>query len=152
MSFICHIHNYTEYNQQWNVLSAFNPSKCTHLEQWAADTAAPGEHLGVRCLAQGSQLSRGQFLLEPRFEPTTLGYKSDALSLQPQLPPGPGWCDGSHIAPESPPHTSLLMERRQSDETNRCMGIIRRPWWSKANGRIWPGSRGYTSALFRMTS
>ncbi len=43
MSFICHIHNYTEYNQQWNVLSAFNPSKCTHLEQWAADTAAPGE-------------------------------------------------------------------------------------------------------------
>ncbi len=25
--FICHIHNYTEYNQQWNVFSAFNPSK-----------------------------------------------------------------------------------------------------------------------------
>ncbi len=35
---ICHIHihNYTEYNQQWNVFSAFNPSKWTHthLEQW----------------------------------------------------------------------------------------------------------------------
>ncbi len=45
MSFICHIHNYTEYNQQWNVFSAFNPSKCTHLEQWAADTAAPREQL-----------------------------------------------------------------------------------------------------------
>ncbi len=30
MSFICHIHNYTEYNQQWNVFSAFNPYKCTH--------------------------------------------------------------------------------------------------------------------------
>ncbi len=30
MSFICHIHNYTDYNQQWNVFSAFNPSKCTH--------------------------------------------------------------------------------------------------------------------------
>ncbi len=42
MSFICHIHNYTEYNQQWNVFSAFNPSKFTHLEQWGADTAAPG--------------------------------------------------------------------------------------------------------------
>ncbi len=27
---ISHIHNYTEYNQQWNVLSAFDPSKCTH--------------------------------------------------------------------------------------------------------------------------
>ncbi len=42
--FICHIHSYTEYNQQWNVCSAFNPSKSTHtwssghththLEQW----------------------------------------------------------------------------------------------------------------------
>ncbi len=30
MSSICHIHNYTEYNQQWNVFSALNPSKCTH--------------------------------------------------------------------------------------------------------------------------
>ncbi len=25
------------------MFSAFNPSKCTHLEQWAADCAAPGE-------------------------------------------------------------------------------------------------------------
>ncbi len=63
MSFICHIHNYTEYNQQWNVFSAFNPSKTTHT-------------LG------GSHLSRGQFLPEPRFEPTTSGYKSDALSIR----------------------------------------------------------------------
>ncbi len=37
----------------------------------------------------------------------------------------PGWCNGSHIAPERPPHTSLLVERRQRDEANRCMGIIR---------------------------
>ncbi len=28
--FICHTHSYTEYNQQWNVCSAFNPSKSTH--------------------------------------------------------------------------------------------------------------------------
>ncbi len=46
----------------------------------AVGTAAPGEQLGVRCLAQGSHLSRGQFLLEPRFEPT--GYKSNALSIR----------------------------------------------------------------------
>ncbi len=82
MSFICNIHNYTEYYQQWNVCSAFNPSKCTHLEQWAGNTAAPGEQLGVRCLDQGSHLSRGQFLLESRFEPTTSGYKSNALSIR----------------------------------------------------------------------
>ncbi len=54
----------------------------THLEQWAADTAVFGEQLGVRCLAQGSHLSRGQFLPEPRFEPTTSGYKSNALSIR----------------------------------------------------------------------
>ncbi len=41
---ICHIHNYTEYYEQWNVFSAFNPSK---LEQWAADCVAPGEQFGV---------------------------------------------------------------------------------------------------------
>ncbi len=64
------------------MFSAFNPSKCTHLEQWAADTATPGEQLGVRCLAQGSHLSRGTFLPEPRFKPTTSGYKSDALSTR----------------------------------------------------------------------
>ena len=54
-----------------NSCSAFNPSKVhthssehthtvnTHPEQWAAIyAAAPGEQLGVRCLAQG-HLSRG---------------------------------------------------------------------------------------------
>ncbi len=41
-----------------------------------------GEQLGVRCLAQGSDLSRGQFLPEPSFEPTTSGYKSNALSIR----------------------------------------------------------------------
>ncbi len=58
----------------------------THLEQWAADNAAPGKQLGVQCLAQGSHLSHGQFLPEPRFEPTTSGYKSNALSIRPRLP------------------------------------------------------------------
>ncbi len=48
-----------------NLCSAFNPSKCTltvvntHPEQWAAIAAVPREQLGVRCLAQGSHLSRG---------------------------------------------------------------------------------------------
>ncbi len=48
-----------------NLCSAINPSKVhthtvnTHPEQWAAIyAAAPGEQLGVRCLAQG-HLSRG---------------------------------------------------------------------------------------------
>ncbi len=41
--------------------------------------------VGVRCLAQESHLSRGLFLLEPRFKPTTSGYKSNALSTRPRL-------------------------------------------------------------------
>ena len=60
-----------------NLCSAFDPSKVqthtvnTHSEQWAAIyAAAPGEQLGVRCLAQG-HLSRG--IAGPRLEPTTLG-------------------------------------------------------------------------------
>ncbi len=57
---------------------------------------------------------------------------------------------GSHSEPERPPHTSLLVERRQSDEANQCMGMIRRPWWSEANGQIWPGCRGHTSTLFEI--
>ncbi len=75
-----------------NLCSAFNPSKCTltvvntHPEQWAAIVAVPGEQLGVRCLAQGSHLSRGQSLPEPRFEPTTSGYKSNTLSIRSRLP------------------------------------------------------------------
>ncbi len=36
----------------------------------------PGSIWGVRCLAQGSHLSRGQFLPEPRFKPTTSSYKT----------------------------------------------------------------------------
>ncbi len=59
----------------------------------------------------------------------------------------PGWCDGSHSAPECPPHTSLLVERRQSDAANQCMGMIRRPWWSEASGLVWPGCRGYTPTV-----
>ncbi len=49
------------------------------------------------------------------------------------------------------PSTHQLI-RRQSDEANRFMGIIRRPWWSEANGEIWPECRTYTPTLFRRTS
>ncbi len=62
-----------------------HPSAHIHLEKWAANAAAPGEQLEVRCLAQWSHRRHGQFLPEPRFEPTTSGYKSDALSIRPRL-------------------------------------------------------------------
>ncbi len=54
-----------------------------HLTHPSAHTpGAVGSRGGVRCLAQGSHVSRGQFLPEPRFEPTTSGYKSNALSIR----------------------------------------------------------------------
>ncbi len=68
-----------------NLCSAFNPSKCTHTvvnihpEQWVANSVAPGEQLGIRCLAQGSHLSRG---IE--------GGESTGYSLPPPtIPAGP---------------------------------------------------------------
>ncbi len=38
------------------MFSAFNPSKCahTHLEQWAADIAAPGEQSWTSCQSRDS--------------------------------------------------------------------------------------------------
>ncbi len=64
-----HIHNYTEYNEEWNVFSAFNPSKCTHLEQWAADIAAPGEQSWTSCQSRDSNPQPW----------VTSGFKSNAL-------------------------------------------------------------------------
>ncbi len=52
--FFCHIHNYTEYNQQWNVFSAFNPSKCTHTWSSVQPTLRhPGSSWGFGALLKG---------------------------------------------------------------------------------------------------
>ena len=58
--FICHIHNYTQYNAQWNSLSAFNPyySQLTVLGAVGCHGAAPGEQSGVKGLAQGPNSGR----------------------------------------------------------------------------------------------
>ncbi len=52
---------------------------------------------------------------------------------------------------QRPPHTSLLVKRRQSDEANG-MGIIRRPWWSENNGRTNPYSFSKVILGFLMTT
>ncbi len=73
----------------------------THMEQWAAIYAAePGEQLGVRCLAQGSHLSRGieggesaGYSLPPTYNPCRLETRtrglwvtSPTLTIRPWLP------------------------------------------------------------------
>ncbi len=53
-SFIGHIHNYTEYNQQRNVCSAFNPSKRTHTWSSGQPTLRhPGSSWGFGALLKG---------------------------------------------------------------------------------------------------
>ncbi len=58
------------------------------MEQWAADIAAPGEQLGVRCLAQRSHLSRGHFLpgtgAQPAKERTQLLFEEMPLFVSTQ--------------------------------------------------------------------
>ncbi len=54
MSLICHIHTYAEYNQQWNVFSAFNPSNCTHTWSSGQPTLRrPGSSWGFGALLKG---------------------------------------------------------------------------------------------------
>ncbi len=50
MSFICHIHNYTEYNEEWNVFSAFNPSKWSRGQP---TLRRPGSSWGFGALLKG---------------------------------------------------------------------------------------------------
>ncbi len=66
------------------MFSAFNPFKCTHT--WNSGLQRPGSSRGFSALLKGLTSSRGLFLPEPRFKPTTSGYKSDALSIRPRLP------------------------------------------------------------------
>ncbi len=55
------------------MFSAFNPSKCTHLEQWAADCAAPGEQSWTSCQSRDSNPQPW----------VTSGFKSNSLSIRP---------------------------------------------------------------------
>ncbi len=55
------------------MFSAFNPSKFTHLEQWAADCAAPGEQSWTSCRSRDSNPQPW----------VTSGFKSNALSIRP---------------------------------------------------------------------
>ncbi len=70
------------------MFSAFNPSKCTHLEQWAADCAAPGEQSWTSCRSRDSNPQPW----------VTSGFKSNALSIRPTtandctLTDGVEWC------------------------------------------------------------
>ncbi len=91
MSFICHIHNYTEYNEEWNVFSAFNPAKCTHTWSSGQPTLQrPGNSWGFGALLMGltSVVDTSWQSRDLNPQPwVTLGFKSNALSIRPRLPP-----------------------------------------------------------------
>ncbi len=86
MSFICHIHNYTEYNDEWNVFSAFNPSK------WSSGQPTLrrlGSSRGFGALLKGltSVVDTSCQSHDSNPQPwVTLGFKSNDLSIRPRLP------------------------------------------------------------------
>ncbi len=73
------------------------------------------------------------------------GLSSTTTSVQHPL----GWCDGSHstTAPVRSPHTSYRWRGERVIELIKWMGIIRRPWLTRASGgnlaRI-PGLHSYS--------
>ncbi len=80
MSFICPIHNYTEYNEEWNVFSAFNPSK------WSSGQPTlrrPGSSWGFGALLKGTSVV---VLNSIRFM-QTLGFRT-ALMVPHDCPRG----------------------------------------------------------------
>ncbi len=85
-SFICHIHNYTEYNEEWNVFSALNPSK------WSSGQPTlrcPGSNWGFGALLKGltSVVDTSCRSRDSNPQPwVTSGFKSNALSIRPRLP------------------------------------------------------------------
>ncbi len=59
------------------MFSAFNPSKCTHLAQWAADCAAPGEQSWTSCRSSNPQ----PWVSSPTLYPLDQRLPSQYLSL-----------------------------------------------------------------------
>ncbi len=112
MSFICHIHNYTEYNEEWNVFSAFNPSKCTHLEQWAADCPAPGEQSWTFCRSRDSNPQPW----------VTSGFKSNALSIRPTT--AQGLCPGFITRVYAADRRTTLVPQRTVWQTDLKITIV----------------------------
>ncbi len=94
----------------------------THLEQWAADIAAPGEQLGVWCLAQESHLSHGQFLPEPRF--VTTEPRLDLVCVV-----GGDWGDCDSLTA-----TNQTRDRRSNNAGTVSQNAEFRRTWVKQNG------------------
>ncbi len=78
------------YNEQWNVFSAFNPSKCTHT--WSSGQPTvwhPGSSWGFSALLKGltSVVDTSCQSWDSNPQPwVTSGFKSNALSIRPRLP------------------------------------------------------------------
>ncbi len=91
MSFIWHIHNYTEYNEEWNVFSAFNPSKCTHTWRSGQPTLRrPGSSWGFGSLPKGLTSVVDTSCQSRDSNPqlwVTSGFKSNGLSIRPRTAP-----------------------------------------------------------------
>ncbi len=83
------------------MFSAFNPSKCTHLEQRAADCAAPGEQSWTSYRSRDSNPQPW----------VTSGFKSNSLSIRPTT-----------ALPDYSPNLLGSIDRNGNAESNRSGG------------------------------
>ncbi len=105
----------------------------------------------IRCLNCGMQIlwQHANSIISLHLYSAFLGTQS-ALHRRGTSPQPPPVCSieaTAAIVCQNAHHTPSYWWRGDSDEANQCMGMIRRPWWSEANGQIWPGCRGYTPIL-----
>ncbi len=101
MIFICHIRNYTEYNEQWNVFSAFNPSK---LEQ----STVRGAVWGIGALLKSPKVSPQLWTLTVGFELTTLGYLGFQVQRSIHQATTVPWCLDPSLSPFLVKFTQIL--------------------------------------------
>ncbi len=89
MSFIYHIHNYTEYNEEWTVFSAFNPSK------WSSGQPTlrrPGSSWGFGALLKGLTSVVDNFCRSCDSNPQPRVTSPTLYPFEPRLPRLPRQC------------------------------------------------------------
>ncbi len=92
MSFICHIHNYTENNQQWNVFSAFKSFKWTHT--WSSGQPTQqrlGSSWGFGALLKGLTSVMDNSCQSRDLNPQPRVTSLTLYPLEPRLPPSLFW-------------------------------------------------------------
>ncbi len=93
--YLSHTQLYRVWNEEWNVFSTFNPSKCKHTWSSAQPTLRhPGSSWGFGALPKGliSVVDTSSQSRDSSPQPwVTSGFKSNAISIRPRPPLRSAW-------------------------------------------------------------